>query len=340
MNDALGEQSALSLSTPEPYPDRRSERERWFLARRPPRNRLNPWRPYAYLAEEEPSETGEVVPVATIFLTNRECPWRCLMCDLWRNTLTEAVPAGAIPEQIRYALDRLPQARHVKLYNNGSFFDPKAVPPGDFEAIAELVRPFERVIVECHPALVGEAPLRFRDLLQGRLEVAMGLETVHPQVLPRLNKGMTLVQFSRAADFLRRNGIALRVFILVVPPFLKADEGLYWAKRSLDFAFDCGATVASLIPTRGGNGAMEALAARGEFKPPRLGALEAAAAYGIGLDRGRVFADLWDVERFASCTACFAPRAARLREMNLRQVVPPPVDCQHCGALINTQNPN
>jgi archaeosine synthase beta-subunit len=85
--------------------------------------------PYAYLVEDERTAAGEIVPTATIFLTNRECPWRCLMCDLWRNTITETVPAGAIPQQIDYALERLPAARQIKLYNSGSFFDPRAIPP-------------------------------------------------------------------------------------------------------------------------------------------------------------------------------------------------------------------
>ena len=53
----------------------------------------------------------------------------------------------------------------------------------------------------------------------------MGLETAHPEVLAGLNKRMTLDQFSTAANFLRRNGIDLRVFILVQPPFMPADRG-------------------------------------------------------------------------------------------------------------------
>ena len=32
----------------------------------------------------------------------------------------------------------------------------------------------------------------------------------------------------------------MRAFILVRPPFLSEDEGLEWAKRSLDFAFAAG----------------------------------------------------------------------------------------------------
>ena len=59
--------------------------------------------------------------------------------------------------------------------------------------------------------------------------------------------------------FLRSHAIDLRVFILVRPPWLSEEEGLEWAKRSLDFAFDCGPSVCSLIPTRAGNGAIDAL---------------------------------------------------------------------------------
>lgn len=328
------------LSTPEAdspdYPERPAERTEWILARRAPASRkaLDPRRSYAYLVEDERAEDGVVVPVATLFLTNRECPWRCLMCDLWQNTLTERLPPGAIPEQIDHALARLAPARHIKLYNSGSFFDSQAIPVEDYEAVADRVAGFERVIVESHPALVGPRCLHLRDLLRARgsarLEVAMGLETVHPEAGPRLNKRMTLDQFAQAADFLRSLDVALRVFILVKPPFLDEAEGLEWALRSLDFAFDCGATVAALIPTRSGNGAMEALGRQGLFAPPSLATLEAALASGIEKRRGRVFADLWDLERFSDCPHCFPARAERLRIMNLSQTVPPLPPCDRC----------
>jgi radical SAM enzyme (TIGR01210 family) len=308
-----------------------AELDRWIVGQRPARNVLDAFRPYLYFNEDEPSHAGEVVAVNTVFLTNRECPWRCLMCDLWKNTLTETVPSGAIPAQIEYALSQLAPARHIKLYNSGSFFDPRAIPLCDYTGIARLVGGFERVIVESHPALIGENCLQFRDLLRGRLEVAIGLETVHPDVLRRLNKRMTLDQFSSAARWLGDHRIDLRAFILVKPPFLDEREALYWALRSLDFAFDCGATAASLIPTRGGNGAMEALAAQGDYAPPSLATLEASMEYGLGLQRGRVFADLWDLEKFSVCDACLPRRLARLREMNLGQTLLTPVSCRACG---------
>ena len=115
----------------------------WVVANRPPRNPVSADRPYASLVEPEPATDGGLVDVATLFLTNRECPFRCLMCDLWKNTLTESVAPGQIPEQIRRALADLPPARHLKLYNAGSFFDPRAIPPDDYAEIARLAAPFE-----------------------------------------------------------------------------------------------------------------------------------------------------------------------------------------------------
>ena len=313
------------------YPRAAAERDRWILDRRGKRHALDPRRAYAELTEEEPSGPGETVSISTIFLTNRECPWRCLMCDLWRNTLAESVPAGAIPGQIQDALARLPPARWAKLYNAGSFFDPRAIPREDHRSIARLLSGFERVIVESHPALCGDSTLRFRDLLDGSLEVALGLETIHPEVLPRLNKRMTLEDFRAAAAFLREAGISLRVFVLVGLPFVAPREAVAWALRSAELAFDCGAAVVSLIPTRSGNGAMDTLEERGDFSPPDLAALEDAAALALALRHGRVLADLWDLERFSRCGACFAPRANRLRAMNLAQAVLPPVSCSACG---------
>src|SRR6185503_2872464 len=123
----------MGETTPSSYPEAPQERDRWILARRSERHEVHAERAYACLVEQERSESGEEVVVATVFLTNRECPWRCLMCDLWKNTLTEPVAPGAIPRQIDEALSRLmarePPPRQIKLYNSGSFFDAGAIPP-------------------------------------------------------------------------------------------------------------------------------------------------------------------------------------------------------------------
>lgn len=304
--------------------------DRWILAQRPAKNPVNPWRPYAYLVEKERTVYDLVENVATIFLTNRECPFRCLMCDLWKNTTDCRVPDGAISAQIQWALDHLTNASHIKLYNCGNFFDAQAIPPVDMPQIAKLLDPFRAVIVECHPRLINKRCLAFRDLLQPKLQIAMGLETVHPEVLLRLNKRMTLEDFKRATQYLNQNGVLVRAFILLRPPFLNESEGVIWAKRSIDFAFDVGVECCVIIPTRGGNGALERLQELGLFSPPRIESLEEVLEYGIALKRGRVFVDLWDAEKFSHCHQCSLQRIQRICQINLTQVLAPTIHCI-CG---------
>lgn len=230
------------------------------------------------------------------------------MCDLWQYTIAEDTPPGAIPAQIsdacREIADRGAQPTAIKLYNAGSFFDPRAVPDADYPAIARLLQRFARVIVECHPALVGGRIDRFLAALgEARagaapapaLEVAVGLETAHPDALEKLNKRMSVESFSRAAAYLAQRQVALRVFLLIAPPFVPADAQDEWLLRSVDVALACGASAISLIPTRAGNGTLDALEREGAFTRPSRAVIARSldlAQARVGT-HARVFLDPW-----------------------------------------------
>jgi archaeosine synthase beta-subunit len=303
-----------------------------ILRARPRKNGVSLERPYAYLIEEERSRTGAIVPVATLFLTNRECPLRCLMCDLWKNTTDAPTPVGSIPAQIDFALANLPPARQIKLYNSGNFFDPQAIPVADYPAIAQRVRGFDTVIVENHPAFCGQRCRVFRDQLDTELEVAMGLETIQPDILAALNKRMTVADFQRAVLFLLELSIRVRAFILLKPPFQSEQQGIEGALKTIAFAIREGIECCSIIPTRAGNGIMDQLEQSAEFSPPRLTSLEQVHEEGLRISggKGRVFVDLWDSESLAGCPDCHQARRERLGYMNLHQRIPPPITC-HCG---------
>jgi len=301
--------------------------DQWILSKRGRKNTVNPRKPYAWLVEKERTASGRLEDTAIIFLTNRECSFHCLMCDLWKNTTNVSLPAGAIPEQIEWALKQLPEARNLKLYNSGSFFDERAIPEEDYKSIASLVKNFETVIVESHPRLINEKCLIFRDMLKPDLQIALGLETVHTEVLRKLNKQMTLEDFRNSVSFLTQHGILSRAFILLRPPFLSESEGIFWAERSIDFAFSAGVECCTVIPVRAGNGAMDLLMEKNYFAQPDIRSLEKVLEYGIRLNSGRVFADVWDLGMFSSCKKCIDKRTNRLITLNLNQKITSPIRC-------------
>ncbi len=320
----------------------------WIRSLRSPKRRIDPQEPLGHFWEEERERDGRLLPALTVFLAGAECPFTCVFCDLWRETLDGATPTASLPVQIRKALIATgPSPGHkcqgyeqrplkgtsspntlpaIKLYNASNFFESRAVPPDDEAEILELVSPFSRVTVECHPKLIGDRCLRFAERLAGSLEVAMGLETIHPKALAKLNKAMTLADFDSAAATLRAAGIGLRAFVLVSPPFTPPDEAVDWAVRSAEHAFAQGAARVSLIPVRGGNGAMEALRDSGDFTSPTLQQLEEALERSLSLG-GIVTADLWDARRFASCPECADARIARMDRMNRTGHAEPRVPC-------------
>jgi len=296
--------------------------------------------PQAVWDETETASAGVGVCTRVMLLTGAECRFTCSMCDLWRHTLPTPTPRGSLPAQIRQGL-ALPAAddqppRWIKLYNSSNFFDSRSVPEDDLPAIAELVAPFERVVVENHPRLLGDTVLRFRDSFRGRLEVAMGLETAEPKALAGLNKQMTLDDFRSGCDRLRSEGIDTRAFVLLGVPGIPAAEAVGWCLESVAFAFACGVRHVSIVPLRAGNGWVDRLLADGSLPLPTARDLEAVAAGSFALPRpaGRVVTtDLWDFERLAgSCGGCRALRRERVDLMNRAQAVAS-LPALSCGCL-------
>jgi radical SAM enzyme (TIGR01210 family) len=300
---------------------------------RTPKPAVDPWRPLGIGWEQERQPGGALAPVLTVLLAGAECPFGCVFCDLWRHTLDQPTPPGAIPAQVAAALAAagpLPPGAQIKLYNASNFFDERAVPQADDEALIGLLAPFAQIVVECHPRLVGRRCARLGARLAGRLQVAMGLETVHPEVLPRLGKAMTLESFAGAAARLIQMGAGVRAFALVGTPFLAPAEAVEWAGRTARWAFAQGAEHVSLIPLRDGDGPLAALRDRGALHPPELATVEEAFDRCVELP-GVVTLDTWDLDRLPACAACGPARHARLERMNHSGRREPRVACERCA---------
>jgi archaeosine synthase beta-subunit len=294
-------------------------------------------KPVATYRESERLPGGppwRTAPALTVFLHGTTCPFACVFCDLAPHTHAGPTPPGALPSQLAAALAESPSAdltgATLKLYNASNFFAPRAVPTADLPALARSAAPFSRVVVENHPRLVGDSARRFADALGGaRLEVALGLETIHPEAFPRLGKGMRLGDFDQAAEYLVRHGLGLRVFVLVGGLFFPAEQAAEWAVRSAEHALASGADHVSLIPLRPPAG-------QPELQAPGLADLEAALdalLIPAANRRAVVTVDTWDLERLAGCPACFAARRERLVRVSLSGDAAERVACADCGGV-------
>jgi archaeosine synthase beta-subunit len=307
--------------------------DRRIRALRPPKPPVDAWAAHGALVEEERRPDGTVERALTVFLAGAECPFTCSFCDLWRWTLDGPTPPGALVAQLARVLRSLdgPLPERVKLYNASNFFDRRAVPAEDIPALAALAAPFAGVTVESHVNTVGAATLAFARQLAGRLEVAVGLETVHPAAAARLNKRLDLARFDDAARLLADHGVDLRVFVLLGAPHVPHEESVAWTVRTVEHAASRGAAVVSIIPVRGGNGEMERLATLGAFVPPTFAQLEAALDGCAGIAGTVVTADLWDVEKLPGCAVCRPARVERLRRINIRGAAEPRIACPACA---------
>jgi len=268
----------------------------------------------------------------TVFLAGAECPFTCSFCDLWQLTIDGPTPPGALTAQLEKVLDALggPIPDRLKIYNASNFFDHRAVPSEDVVGIATLAASFGSVTVESHANTIGPATISFARRIPGRLEVAVGLETIHPVAAAQINKRLDLARFDSAARLLTDNGIDLRVFVLLGAPYVPAAESIAWTARTVEYAVERGASVVSIIPVRGGNGEMERLQALGDFTPPTLSQLELAVEACSQYTGAVITADLWDVERLPACEHCRPDRIERLRVMNLTGRLEPRIACALC----------
>jgi hypothetical protein len=311
-----------------------SELDRRIRDLRPPKARFDPYTAHGSIVEEERRPDGKIERSLTAFLVGAECPFTCSFCDLWQWTIDGPTTPGALTSQLRGVLDAHSSQRldRIKVYNASNFFDARSVPAEDANGIAEMTTSFAGVTVESHASMVGHRAIDFARRLRGRLEVAVGLETVNPVAAAQLNKKLDIARFDAAAQLLVENGIDLRVFVLLGTPHVPVEESIEWTVRTVGHAVDRGASVVSIIPVRGGNGELERLQSQGAFIPPTLRQLEDAMEACSGFTHSVVTADLWDVGRLPACAHCQPNRVARLRRINLTGTTEPRITCEVCRA--------
>lgn len=295
--------------------------DRWVQSLRPAKRAPEPHTAVASFVEREMLPSGACGRALTVIFSNRECPYRCVFCGLWQETLDTSSSPGDVAVQLERAIAAHGPCEAIKLYNAGSFFDEQAITPHDRARMAELCADFETVIVESRPELIDRRAAEFAGRVN-RLQVAIGLEVADDEVLALMNKRMPLASVARAAEMMKKNGICWRAFIMIQPPLVDPREAMAKAQDSIGFAAEHGADTISLIRSHRTPGAMEELERYGFWAPPDLWAVADAARWSLDHYDGITLVDRWSLDQGPRCEACRGRMDEAFESINTRQELP------------------
>ncbi len=115
----------------------------------------------------------------------------------------------------------------LKFFNSGSFLDEAQISSDMRQYLFSKCKEsgIGELIVECRAEHVTEKKLReIKDGIAGsglKLTFAIGLEVADDEVLKKIQKGMILAQYERAANLLKKQGFGVRTYLMANLPFIK-----------------------------------------------------------------------------------------------------------------------
>ncbi|MBC7107998.1 MAG: archaeosine biosynthesis radical SAM protein RaSEA [Methanomassiliicoccales archaeon] len=218
---------------------------------------------------------GKRVRALVIIFRTSGCWWArkegCLMCG-YNAESDPCVGLAEIREQLNCVKEAYSNEEFVKIYTSGSFLDTREIPREARNEIFETFHGAKRILIETRPEFVTEDNLC--DLPRDKLELAMGLESASDKTLAKcVRKGFFVEEYEKAANFLNHEGIPLRTYLLLKPPFLTEKDAIEDCLRSISFASRFSESI-SINPVNVQKGTVvEFLWKRGDYRPPWLWSL-------------------------------------------------------------------
>ena len=203
----------------------------------------------------------------TMVIPTVGCTWAlsksggCSMCGYINDsTLDESTD----PEQyfdiewLKLQQDpRFVEVKAVKLYNSGSFLDPKEIPIKSQKSIMAKIASFDHIqefVIECLPEIINQQANVLEELVRifnnKPIYIGVGLESSNAYILRSyVNKPFTFEnQFLKCVQNAEKVGALVKPYLLLKPPFLTEEESLIDAINSIKDAFSSGCKIISLNP--------------------------------------------------------------------------------------------
>lgn len=217
---------------------------------------------------------GKTTLERVLILRTRGCSWSyhsgCSMCGYWDDT-NPNIGKQELESQVNSFLKEFPEGEVLKIFTSGSFFDPIEIDSAlQLQIIEMVLQGYRHLIVETRPEYVRKVVDSLRKYA-GRLQVAIGLESTNPSILKySINKNYDFEDFKDAALLLRGNGISVRTYLLLKPPFMTESEAI---ADSIKSARDLApySDFISINPMNIQKGTLvERMYREGNFRPPWL----------------------------------------------------------------------
>ena len=216
-----------------------------------------------------------------VILPTTGCRWGlCTMCGYTNDSLHPDRGSSTYIDELKATYTKFMQDNRIsvlKIFNSGSFWDPLEISKEyRREIIENIPSHITELVVECRPDIIlknEDALLETKDLLKNSscdLVVGVGLESSNDFIRCRLiNKGFLFSDFLEAVNFLKKNNIFLKTYILLKPPFLTEKESINDVIHTTQVAERIGSDCISLNPvTIHKNTAIEVLWKRGLYTTP------------------------------------------------------------------------
>lgn len=226
------------------------------------------------LWKEDDMVNGSRVKAMVVIMRTNGCCWvkhgGCTMCG-YREASLMNVTEEDLLKQLDQALSRYKNEPFVKIYTSGSFLDDNEVPPAVRTKFFEAFKDCDRLLFESRPEFITADVV---STLPKNVTVALGLESSSPEVLEKsVHKGFTPDDIKTAGELLKANGLGVRTYLLLKPPFMTEQMAIEDAVRSAKFA-DPFSDEISINPLNVQRGTyVERLWKRGEFRSPWIWSL-------------------------------------------------------------------
>ncbi|MFW9940696.1 MAG: archaeosine biosynthesis radical SAM protein RaSEA [Candidatus Thorarchaeota archaeon] len=224
----------------------------------------------------------------TIILRTKGCSWSlgdsggCSMCGYIQDAAGEDINQDHIIKQFDYAFNSKikeiidDDANYIiKIFNSGSFFDDNEISDKVrmyiYEKIAGINNIKEFVIESRLEYINLEKLIGLRKKLNRKyIEIAIGLETVNDYIRTYyINKGMLFNDFKNVLNMCKENGIGVRVYLLLKPPFLNEEGAIDDCINSITNLIKLKVNTISVNPVNIQKGTLvEYLYLQNRYRPP------------------------------------------------------------------------